>query len=70
MLNFADWENSAAAAGLNDFSIGTLCNEKEQSTDSTGTDVTRDFNGRAGERIGLVAASARPAALRVACSAR
>jgi hypothetical protein len=54
MLNFSAWVNLAASAGLNDFSAGTLYNEKEQSTNSIATDVERDFNGRAKEFCGSI----------------
>jgi hypothetical protein len=39
MLNFADCANPAATAGSNGFAGRMLYNEKEQSTDSAGTDV-------------------------------
>jgi hypothetical protein len=49
MLNFADCVNLAAAAGFDGSAGRTHYDEKEQSTDSTATDVEKDFNGRGRE---------------------
>ena len=46
MSNFAVCANLVAAAGSNGFAGCKLYDEKEQSTDSTATDVGKDFNGR------------------------
>ena len=52
VLNFAGCVNLDAAAGSNGFAGRKDYAEKEQSTDSTATDVRRDFNGRAGSGLG------------------
>jgi hypothetical protein len=50
--NFAGCVKLDATAGSNGFAGRKDYAEKEQSTDSTATDVTRDFNGRAGSGLG------------------
>src|SRR5262245_4855302 len=47
LLNLAGWVKLAASVGSNEFAARDFYTEKEQSADSTATDVERDFNGRA-----------------------
>ena len=49
MLSFVGCANLAVPAGFNGVSVHTDYAEKEQSTDSTVTDVEKDFKGRVGE---------------------
>jgi hypothetical protein len=49
LLSFAGRANLAARSGFSGLSVGTVYTEKEQSTDSTATDVEKDFIGRVGE---------------------
>src|SRR3954447_16148287 len=64
VLSFAGCVNLTGAAGLNGFAANSRYNEKEQSTDSAGTDVGKEYNGRAGGILRLrssVAPSCLPA---------
>jgi hypothetical protein len=49
MLNPAGCAKLAASSGFDELSACADYAEKEQSTDSTATDVGKDYNGQVGE---------------------